>query len=213
MAYSQQRLVRTLAAVRIATGLVFLVLGAHKISSIAYARGDFRDFLEAAQYGGAIEFYRTNLLPMMWHHAGFFATLSGFIELTVGIGLLLGLAVRPVSLLGMAYLTNLMLATWWQPAQGAPLWQHLGVQLPNIFAFFLFLLLGVGHAGEHWGLGALYHRRVRVRRGEEAEARPESPPPGLPWEEMPPPEAEEWLQELEQAKPEKMEAEAERTES
>jgi uncharacterized membrane protein YphA (DoxX/SURF4 family) len=213
MAYSQQRLERTLAAVRIATGLVFLVTGEYKISSIAYARGGFRDFLEAAQYGGAIQFYRLHLIPRMWDHPGFFATLTGFTEMTLGVGLLLGLAVRPVSLLGMAYMAHLTLATWWQPAQDALLWQHLSVQLPHIFAFFLFLLLGVGHAGELWGLGALYHRRARVREGEGTEAGPAGHHPAVGWEPLPPLEADEWWEEPDQAEPEGMESESERAES
>ena len=32
-----------------------------------------------------------------------------------------------------------------------------------ILMFFLFLLFGIGHAGENWGLGSLYHHRRRAR--------------------------------------------------
>jgi signal transduction histidine kinase len=43
------------------------------------------------------------------------------------------------------------------------LWHYPDEQLRYILPFFIFLLLGIGHAGENWGLGALYHKHRHKR--------------------------------------------------
>jgi len=157
MAYSHARLRNTLAVVRILTGVLFLVFGVYKISSMEFARAGFPQFLWEATHGGGVGFYGRFLDSFVWESTGKYAILVGFVELFMGIGLLLGLVVRPIALLGMVYSVNLMLATWMLPGPGQPLWRYLDGEMRYIALFLLFLLLGVGHAGENWGLGAIYH--------------------------------------------------------
>lgn len=57
MAYSHLRLRRTLALVRILTGVLFLFLGAHKISSWEFAKVEFPQFIWDATHGAAVGFY------------------------------------------------------------------------------------------------------------------------------------------------------------
>ncbi|MBZ5567659.1 MAG: DoxX family protein [Acidobacteriia bacterium] len=163
MAYSHSRLHRTLALVRILTGVLFLFLGAHKISSWEFAKVEFPQFVWDATHGAAVGFYATFLNNAFESHPSGMAFLIGLTELFIGVGLVLGLAVRPISVLGMVYMLNLILATWMAPGSNVDLWRYLDNESKLITMFFLFLLFGIGHAGESFGLGALYHRRRRLK--------------------------------------------------
>ncbi len=167
MAYSHARLRNTLALVRIGTGLLFCDLGWYKISSLDFARVDFPQFLFYAIQGSAIDFYGKFLTAYVLPSAGKWAVAVGFLELFIGVGLVLGLAVRPICLLGMFYMVNLLLATWYQPSPAEPLWNYPDEQWRHVIPFLIFLILGIGHAGENWGLGALYHRH-RHKRWEKS---------------------------------------------
>jgi len=169
MAYSHSRLRKTLAAIRILTGVVFLFAAAHKISSWEFAKIEFPQFVWDATHGAAVGFYGDFLGSFIWQHPSGYAALVAFTELFIGVGLVLGLAVRPVSLVGMLYSVNFMLATWNAPGANEPTWRHLDNASKLILLFFLFLLFGVGHAGENWGLGSLYHHRRHQRWEQQAE--------------------------------------------
>jgi uncharacterized membrane protein YphA (DoxX/SURF4 family) len=175
MAYSHSRLRNTLAVVRIVMGALFLFSGAHKIWSLDFARMEFPKFLRAAIDGAGIAFYADFLSSVVWPHYSEFAVLIALIELFIAVGLLLGLAVRPVSLVGMLYTAHLILATWMAPGLDQPLWRYLENETSLIMMFSLFVILGVGHAGENWGVGSLYHGRRR-RKWEEVEPDLEADP-------------------------------------
>ncbi len=163
MAYTHVRLRKTLALVRIATGLLFIDLGWYKVSSIQFARIDFPQFLYDAISGGAIDWYGKFLTTYALHNSTKVAVIVGFVELFIGVGLVLGMLTRLVSLVGMIYMVNLVLATWYQPFPGEPLYHFPDEQWRHVVPFMLFLLFGIGHAGENWGLGALYHRKRHQR--------------------------------------------------
>ncbi len=163
MPYTHARLRNALALVRIATGLVFLDVAWYKISSVEFARVDFVQFLWGAMHGGAVGWFGRFLETFVWPNPTKAAVTIGFLEMFIGIGLVLGLLVRPVCAVGVVYMVSLMLATWHQSALGEPMWNFPDEQLRYIIPFFLFLLLAIGHAGENFGLGALYHRRRHKR--------------------------------------------------
>lgn len=79
---------------------------------------------------------------------------------------MLGLAVRPIAILGSVYMVHLMLATWNVPGANEPMWRYLDNGGKLIPLLFLFVLFGFGHAGENLGLGSLYHHR-RHRKWEQ----------------------------------------------
>src|SRR5205814_2003694 len=137
---------------------LFLDLGWYKVSSLEFSRVDFPQFLFYSIQGSAIDFYGRFLSAYVLPNIGKWAIGIGFLELFIGVGLLLGLAVRPVCLVGMTYMVNLLLATWYQPSPAEPLWHYPDEQIRHAVPFFIFLLLGIGHAGENWGFGALYHK-------------------------------------------------------
>ena len=163
MAYSHSRLRKTLAVIRVLTGVLFLFSAAHKISSWEFAKIEFPQFVWEATHGAAVGFYGDFLGGMAGDHLARYAALVAFVELFIGIGLVLGLAVRPISVLGAVYMVNLMLATWNAPGPNEPLWRYLDNGSKLIALMFLFVLFGLGHAGENLGLGALYHRRHHGR--------------------------------------------------
>ncbi len=171
MAYSHSRLRKTLALVRIATGLVFVSTGAFKISSIEFAKVLFPNFLEDAIQGSAAASVRPILEWIVSYGPGRIGVLIGFVEVFIGIALVLGLAVRPAAALGMLYSIGLLLTTWNQVVSTPSMSQNAEHQYRNVFPFVVFLILGVGHAGETWGVGSLYHRRrARDWQDENAEA-------------------------------------------
>ena len=172
MAYSHSRLRKTLALIRVLTGILFLFAAAHKISSWEFAKIEFPHFVWEAAHGAAVGFYGDFLSSVAGQHLAGFAALVAFVELFIGIGLVLGLAVRPISILGAFYMLHLMLATWNTPGPNEPLWRYLDNGGKLIALMFLFVLFGLGHAGESLGLGALYHRR-RYRKWEHAAPDPE----------------------------------------
>lgn len=165
MAYSHSRLRKTLAVTRMLTGLVFVSTGAFKISSIQFAKLLFPAFLDEAIQGGAAEWFRPVLQWIVSIGPGRVGVTIGFVELFIGIALLLGLAVRPAALVGMLYSAWLVLATWNVSSSAQSMMQSEEHHFRNLFPFIVFLLLGVGHAGETWGLGSMYHRR-RARKWE-----------------------------------------------
>ena len=169
MAYSHSRLRKTLALVRILTGIVFVCVGTYKVSSIEFAKTVFPEFLDNAIRGGAVSWVRPFLEWIVSYGPARICVVIGFVELFVGIALVFGLAVRPAALVGMLYSAGLFLSTFDQAPATPSMMQSAEHQFRNLFPFLVFLMLGVGHAGETWGLGAVYHRR-RARKWESETA-------------------------------------------
>jgi uncharacterized membrane protein YphA (DoxX/SURF4 family) len=168
MAYSHARLRKMLAVIRVLTGIFFLFAAAHKISSWEFAKIEFPQFVSEAAHGAAAGSYGDFLSGVVGQHLAGFAAMAAGIELFIGIGLVLGLAVRPISIVGSLYMIHLMLATWNVPGPNEPMWRYLDHGGKLIAFLFLFVLFGCGHAGENWGLGSLYHRR-RHRKWEQGQ--------------------------------------------
>jgi uncharacterized membrane protein YphA (DoxX/SURF4 family) len=168
MAYSHSRLRKTLAVVCLLTGVLFLFAAAHKISSWEFAKIEFPQFISEAARGAAVGFYGDFLGSVAGQHLAGSAALAAFIELFIGAGLVLGLAVRPISILGSVYMVHLILATWNVPGPNEPMWRYLDNAGKLIALLFLFVLFGLGHAGENLGLGSLYHYH-RHRKWEHPE--------------------------------------------
>ena len=199
MAYSHSRLRKTLVVVRIVTGAVFVSVGAFKISSLGFAKVIFPQFLQDGIQGAAVEWIRPVLEWIVSFGPARVGVLIGLVELFIGIALVLGLAVRPATLLGMFYSIGLFLATWDQAPQTPSMLQSTEHQLRNIFPFLVFLLLGVGHAGETWGLGSLYHHHRARKWAQEKSVPFAEKVPGEEEEEREPSSFEEFLEREERA--------------
>jgi len=76
----------------------------------------------------------------------------GLGELLIGISLLVGLWVRPACVLGILFLLNMLLATWWGPGHGVPVWRYFGAELDHLPLLLLFIIFFTADAGRVWGL-------------------------------------------------------------
>jgi uncharacterized membrane protein YphA (DoxX/SURF4 family) len=143
---------RTIAGVRIATSIFFLLFGEYKLTGPGFAHGGFQVYLNDFIVSGAVSFYRPFLSGLVLPHAVLFGYLVGVVETFIGISLLLGLWVRPASVLGGLYLLNLTLATWWEPGHNMPVWRYFGAELDHLPLLLLFIIFFAADAGKVWGL-------------------------------------------------------------
>src|SRR5215470_7054762 len=86
---------KTIAGVRIATSIFFLLFGEYKVAGAGFAHGGFQNYLHDYIASSAVGFYRPFLSGVIQPHAVFFGYMVGVIELYIGISLLLGFWVRP----------------------------------------------------------------------------------------------------------------------
>ena len=143
---------KTIAVVRIATSVFFLLFGEYKLAGPGFAHGVFQGYLHDYISTTAVRFYRPVLSGLIQPHAVFFGYFVGVIEMFVGICLLLGLWVRPASIVGLLFLMNLTLAAWWDPGHGVPLWRYFGARLDTGPLMLLLIIFYAADAGKVWGL-------------------------------------------------------------
>lgn len=135
-----------------ATSIFFLLFGQYKVFGWAFAHGGFQQYLQGFIQTGAVRFYASFLSNLVLPYAVFFGYVVGIAELFIGVCLLLGIWVRPASILGALYMLSLTLATWWEPGHGVPVWRYFGAELDHLPLLFLFLIFFVADAGQVWGL-------------------------------------------------------------
>lgn len=151
-------LLRTVAVVRVATSVFFLLFGEYKVAGPGFAYGGFQTYLQDYIANSVVSFYRPVLSLLVLPHAVFFGYCVGVLELLIGISLLLGLWVRPACILGILFLINMLLATWWAPGHGVPIWRYFGAELDHLPLLLLLVIFYAADAGRVWGLDG------RVRR-------------------------------------------------
>jgi thiosulfate dehydrogenase (quinone) large subunit len=152
MAKNPSALPRTIAVVRIATSVFFLLFGQYKIFGSSFSHGGFQQYLQGFVQSGAVRFYATFLNNFVLPAAVFFGYVVGVVEMFIGLSLLLGKWVRIASVLGALHMLSLTLATWWEPGHGVPLWRYFGAELDHLPLLFLFIIFFVSDAGQAWGL-------------------------------------------------------------
>jgi uncharacterized membrane protein YphA (DoxX/SURF4 family) len=143
---------KIISAVRVATSFFFLFFGEYKVAGPGFAHGGFQNYLHDYIATSSVGFYRPVLSGLMLPHAVFFGYLVGVIELLVGISLLLGLWVRPGCVLGVFFLLNLTLASWWDVGHGVPIWRYFGARLDTLPLLLLLVVFYAADAGLVWGL-------------------------------------------------------------
>jgi len=153
---------KTIAVVRMATSVFFLLFGEYKVAGPGFAHGAFQAYLQDYIANSAVDFYRPVLSGLVLPHAVFFGYVVGIVELLIGISLLIGLWVRPACIVGILFLLNMVLATWWGPGHGVPLWRYFGAELDHLPLLLLFIIFFAADAGRVWGLDG---RRKLASRG------------------------------------------------
>lgn len=152
MATTPSAAAKTIAGVRIATSVLFLLFGEYKLAGPGFAHGGFQGYLRDFIANGAVSFYRPFLSGLVLPHAVVLGYVVGVVEAFIGICVLLGLWVRPASVLAVLYLLNLTLATWWGPGHGVPVWRYFGAELDHLPLLLLFIIFFATDAGQVWGL-------------------------------------------------------------
>ena|ERR1700751_5446323 len=152
---------KTIAVVRMATSVFFLLFGEYKVAGPEFAHGGFQTYLQDYIANSVVSFYRPVLSGLVLPHAVFFGYVVGIVELLIGLSLLLGLWVRAGCILGIAFLVNMVLATWWAPGHGVPVWRYFGAELDHLPLLLLLIVFYAGDAGRTLGLDG----RVRANRG------------------------------------------------
>jgi thiosulfate dehydrogenase [quinone] large subunit len=120
---------KTIAAVRIPTSIFFILFGQYKLVGPAFAHGGFQEYLRSYIDSSAVSFYRPILANLVLPHAVFLGYTVGVVEMFIGVSLLLGIWVRPASIMGALFMLNLTLSTWWDPGHGVPVWRYFGNEL------------------------------------------------------------------------------------
>jgi len=150
---------RVIALVRIATGILFLLFGEYKLADSGFARGGFDQYLQGFIDSSALRFY-VPFLVFVKSHSVVLGYAVGVTESLIGLSLVAGLYVRPMSIVGVLFMLNLVASTWWDPGHGQRIWKYFGAELDHIPLLFLFLIFYAANAGATWGLDA---RRDRNR--------------------------------------------------
>jgi thiosulfate dehydrogenase (quinone) large subunit len=143
---------KTIAAVRIATGIIFLFFAEYKIASSAWAYGGFEVWIrQFVNEGTAVGFYNAFLVNFVLIHPVLCARIVAWGELAIGLSLLFGFLVRPASVGGVILMIALVLSTWYSPGHDAASWKYLGANLDHIPLLFLFVIFYATRAGNVWG--------------------------------------------------------------
>lgn len=145
---------KTIAVIRIATSIFFILFGEYKLAGPGFAHGGFQQYLRGYIDSTAVTFYRPILANLVLPNAVFLGYVIGAVEMFIGLALLLGLYVRAASVLGALHMLSLTLATWWDPGHGVPVWRYFGNELDHLPVLFLFIIIFVSDAGRQWGLDA-----------------------------------------------------------
>jgi uncharacterized membrane protein YphA (DoxX/SURF4 family) len=165
------RLAKTIAAVRIATGFLFLLFGEYKVAGPEFAYTSFPKSLQSYIQNDAVSFYRPFLAHVVQPHTVFFGYAVGVLELWIAISMIIGLWVRVTSIVAALFMLNLTLSTWWEPGHGAAFWRYFGSELDKIPLLFLFLIFFSSDAGQTWGLDSVFSKSSVFSRQSSARTR------------------------------------------
>lgn len=165
-----------LAWLRIAIGILFLILVQYKIWGDKFARHGFAVSIHQFLNGHAYPFMVLVLRDLVLPHAGTIAYVIGYGELCIGIGLLLGIMVRTASFFGLIYMIVLLLSSNY-PGPHAAIWQYFGAALNHLVFALCFVAFGMGDATRVWSVPSYYRHKLRQLAQEEA-GNPDSSFPG-----------------------------------
>ncbi len=145
---------KALAALRIGVGLLFFVFGQYKVFGTQFTLGGgfqfwIRKFLEEGAYPFMAPVLREFVLP----HATPIAFLVAYGELAIGLGLVLGVLVRPASLAGLLFMLTMLFSSDY-PGPRAAFWQFFGASLSHSVFALCFAAFLIGRADEIWSLSA-----------------------------------------------------------
>lgn len=140
----------TMVLARVVVGLMFIMFAQYKLIHRDFAREGYQKYVSGWVQESSVGAYKPVLRETL-KYPKFFAYAVAISEALIGISLVLGVWVRPFSVLGAMFMLNLLLATWNLPP-GTPAWRYVGNQLETIPLLLLFLIFFAHSAGQTLGL-------------------------------------------------------------
>ena len=150
---------RALAALRIAVGLLFLVFGQYKVFGTEFTLGGgFQTWITRFLADGSYPFMAPILRGFVLPHGTAIAFLVAYGELAIGLGLVLGLLVRPASVFGTIYMLALLFSSNY-PGPHAAFWMYFGAALEHLVLALCFLAFALGETDQIFSLRSYLDRK------------------------------------------------------
>jgi len=141
-----------LAVLRIAVGIFFLIFGQYKVFGTEFTlHGGFQFWINKFLEGGVYPFMVPVLRGFVLPHATAFAFLTAYGELAIGLGLVIGVLVRPASVAGLLLMIALLFSSDYPGAHPA-FWQYFGASLSHSVFAVCFVAFLVGRADAAWSV-------------------------------------------------------------
>ncbi|MCU1269777.1 MAG: hypothetical protein JWN74_1071 [Acidobacteriaceae bacterium] len=151
---------RSLTALRIAIGCLFLIFAQYKVFGMQFTRGGgFQHWINVFLQGGAYPFMVPVLRGFVLPHATLIAFLVAYGELAIGLALVFGILVRPASVCGMVYMLALLFSSNY-PGTNAPVWQYFGASLDHSVLALCFGAFALTNPEELWSIVSLRRRSL-----------------------------------------------------
>jgi len=149
-----------MAGLRIAVGIFFLIFAEYKVFGTEFIlHGGFQFWINKFLEGGVYPFMAPVLRGFVLPQATAFAFLTAYGELAIGLGLVIGLWVRPASVAGLLLMLALLFSSDF-PGPHAAFWQYFGASLSHSVFALCFVAFLVGRADAVWSVRSVRKRSV-----------------------------------------------------
>jgi thiosulfate dehydrogenase [quinone] large subunit len=136
---------RAFAGLRVAVGVLFLIFGEYKVFGTQFTLGGgFQFWINRFLTEGAYPFMVPVLKGFVLPFAKPIAFLVAYGESAIGLGLVLGILVRPASACGLAYMLTLLFSSNY-PGPHVSFWQYFGAALDHLVLALCFAAFAVGN--------------------------------------------------------------------
>ena len=154
LAQQENRNARALAFLRIGVGALFLIFGEYKVFGTQFTLGGgFQFWINKFLEGGVYPFMAPVLRGFVLPHATAIAFAVAYGEFCIGLGLVLGILVRPASVGGLLLMLAMLFSADY-PVAHAAFWQYFGASLDHSVFALCFVAFLVGRADEVWSVRA-----------------------------------------------------------
>jgi uncharacterized membrane protein YphA (DoxX/SURF4 family) len=142
---------RALAFLRIAVGLLFLILAQYKLTSTRFIWGGMAGYIRSFVEHGCYPFMQPFLKEIILPHAVLFGAFVAIAELSIALSLITGVLVRWASLGGLAMMLLFLFSSNY-PGAHVPLWRYFGASLEHNVLALCFLTFLIGKPDNVWAL-------------------------------------------------------------
>jgi uncharacterized membrane protein YphA (DoxX/SURF4 family) len=149
-----------LGGLRIAVGCLFLVFGEYKVFGTHFTlHGGFKWWIDQfLQSGSAYPFIIPVLRNFVLPNAIPIALLVAYVEFAIGMGLVLGVYVRTLSVFGMIYMLALLFSSNF-PGEHVQFWQYFGASLDHSVLALCFLAFIIGRSDDYYSVKKIIPKR------------------------------------------------------